>query len=200
MAGKQFMLDVHKETDKSWEEWISLLEEDCGKSCTFDQLVDYLREVQVLEEKWVPVIASMYEQRLGRNPVGLTKDVGFQIGVRRSLPLSKEEAWDFLTSREGLKLWIGDLESLPMQAGSVFHSKEGVTGKLRVVKFQEKLRLSWKREEWDNPSALQIYLLASDTKKTTIAFHQDKLDDLYMRQVMKDHWEHVLNVIAHRYA
>jgi uncharacterized protein YndB with AHSA1/START domain len=78
----------------------------------------------------------------------------------------------------------------------LFKSKEGISGKLSVVKFQEKLRMSWQRKEWDNPSTLQIYLASTSANKTTIAFHQEKLDDLYMRQVMKDHWEQVLDAIA----
>ncbi len=196
MPGQQFLKDIEKETDKSWEEWTQILEVDCGKQCSFDQLVDYLRDVRELEEKWVPIIASMYGQRLGRKPVGQTKDVGFNIGVRRTLQLSKQEAWDYLTSLEGLKLWIGEVDSLPLKVGSLFKSKEGTSGKLSVVKFQEKLRMTWQRKQWDNPSTLQIYLASTSANKTTIAFHQEKLDDLYMRQVMKDHWEQVLDAIA----
>jgi len=31
-------------------------------------------------------------------PVGLTKDAGYQIGVRRTLPIHHEDAWRVLTS------------------------------------------------------------------------------------------------------
>ena len=32
-----------------------------------------------------------------KRPVGLTKDVGFQIGVRRTLPMQLDAAWHLLT-------------------------------------------------------------------------------------------------------
>jgi uncharacterized protein YndB with AHSA1/START domain len=40
--------------------------------------------------------------------VGQTKDVGFQIGARKTLAISPEQAWDLITSEAGLKLWLGD--------------------------------------------------------------------------------------------
>ncbi|MFN8594733.1 MAG: hypothetical protein U0559_00910 [Anaerolineae bacterium] len=42
-----------------------------------------------------------------RRSVGQTKDVGFEIGVRRMLATSPQPAWDALTSDDGLKLWLG---------------------------------------------------------------------------------------------
>ena len=43
------------------------------------------------------------------SPVGLTKDAGWQIGVRKTLPVALEDAWNLLVSEEGLSLWLGDL-------------------------------------------------------------------------------------------
>jgi hypothetical protein len=50
-------------------------------------------------------------------PVGLTKSAGFQIGVRRTLPMTQEKAWELLFSQEGLQIWLGDLSSFPLQKG-----------------------------------------------------------------------------------
>lgn len=44
-------------------------------------------------------------------------------------------------------------------------------------------------------TGLQIYLLSSSSGKTAVSFHQEKLDDLYMREVMKKHWEEIINRI-----
>lgn len=192
MPGVMFRTDVESETGLSWERWVKLLEENCGPAPTYDQLAEYLQERGVGPE-WVPIIADMYGERLGRKPVGQTMDVGFNVGIRRTAAIPKEEAWHHLVSPSGLKLWIGDVEPFPLQVGSVFQSKDGVSGKLGVVKPYEKLRMSWRRREWDNPSTLQITLLATKTGKTTFAFHQEKLEDVYMRYVMKRHWEKVVD-------
>ncbi|MEK8129953.1 SRPBCC domain-containing protein [Paenibacillus filicis] len=191
MPGQVFRRDIERETGKAWEQWLQWLEEDCGPGYSYDELTRYVQEVREADAKWAPILAAMYEQSLGRKPVGLTKNVGFNIGVRKTASLAKERLWSYLVSPDGLKLWIGDAEPFPIEVGSTFASKEGVTGRLSVVKPEEKLRLSWKREDWEHPSTLQIYVLPAVTGKTTVSFHQEKLDDLYMRHMMKQHWEQV---------
>jgi len=50
---------------------------------------------------------------------GKTKDVGWQVGARRTLPLELAEAWDLLTTQPWLHRWSGlaalDEEYLPDQ-------------------------------------------------------------------------------------
>ena len=42
-----------------------------------------------------------------RNEVGKTADVGYQIGVSRTLPFSEEAIWGLLLSPEGQATWLG---------------------------------------------------------------------------------------------
>jgi uncharacterized protein YndB with AHSA1/START domain len=121
------------------------------------------------------------------------KDRGFQIGVRRTLPLSKEQAWAFLTSSTGLHSWLGELASLPMEPGHRYLTQDGTSGEVRVVKPLEQLRLTWQRQDWPTPSTLQIRLLPAGPDKTTISFHQEKLEDMHVREEMKLRWEEVLS-------
>jgi uncharacterized protein YndB with AHSA1/START domain len=125
-------------------------------------------------------------------PVGHTASVRFQIGVRRSLPLSQEQAWRLLTSPQGRKLWLGDLEEVNFTVGHTYKTSEGTTGEICVVKPMEQLRLTWQPKEWPKPPTLQIRLLPSNTGKTTISFHQEKLEDEQRREEMKLRWEEVL--------
>ncbi|WP_261306133.1 SRPBCC domain-containing protein [Paenibacillus andongensis] len=127
-------------------------------------------------------------------PVGLTASVGFQIGVRRTLPFFQEETWELLTSTRGRKLWLGDAPSAQIVKGHKFATQEGTTGEFRVVKPQEQLRLSWQPAGFPNSSTLQIRLLpAASPGKTTISFHQEKLDTAEQREAMKVHWEEVIS-------
>lgn len=125
-------------------------------------------------------------------PVGQTAAAGFQIGVRRTLPIARELAWHLLTSQELVKMWLGTLPSLTLQAGHTFRTEEGICGEMRVVKPMEQLRLTWQRPEWSHPSTLQIRLLSSQPDKTTVSFHQEKLADSFVREEMKRYWEGVL--------
>lgn len=125
--------------------------------------------------------------------VGLTASVGFQIGVRRTLPFFQEEAWELLTSTQGRKLWLGDADSVEIVKGHKFVTQEGTTGEFRVVKPLEQLRLTWQPADFPNTSTLQIRLLsAASSGKTTISFHQDKLESAERREEMKAHWEEVI--------
>ncbi|MDF2716157.1 MAG: ATPase [Paenibacillus sp.] len=128
--------------------------------------------------------------------IGQTASTGFQIGVRRTLPISRQEAWDYMMSPEGLRLWIGDVPALDMQPGSIYESKEGNRGEMRVVKLHEQLRLTWQPKKWERSSTLQIRFLPAASGKTTISFHQEKLDGPMQREEMKLFWEDVIARIA----
>ena len=128
--------------------------------------------------------------------VGQTASAGFQIGVRRTLPISRQEAWDYMMSPEGLRLWIGDVQALGLQPGRAYESKEGNRGEMRVVKLHEQLRLTWQPERWERSSTLQIRFLPAASGKTTISFHQEKLDGPTQREEMKLFWEDVIARIA----
>jgi uncharacterized protein YndB with AHSA1/START domain len=127
--------------------------------------------------------------------VGQTASVGFQVGVRRTLPISPEQVWSFLTSPEGTKLWLGNVSPLSFNEGEVFTSDEGISGQLRIVKPFRQLRLKWGRKDWEKPSTLQIRLLSNHPDRTTISFHQENLDHPNTREQMKLYWENVLNAI-----
>jgi len=127
--------------------------------------------------------------------VGLTASTGYQVGVRRTMLISPEQAWAYLTSAEGLKLWIGTVSPLSFSVGETFRSVEGISGQFRVIKPYQQLRLRWAKKEWLEPSTLQIRLLSNQPDKTTISFHQENLDHPVTREQMKLHWEDVLAAI-----
>lgn len=127
--------------------------------------------------------------------VGQTASTGYQIGVRRTLPISPEQAWAFLVSIEGAKLWLGTVGPLHYSEGENFSSREGISGQFRVVKPLRQLRLKWGLKDWEKPSTLQIRLISDQPNKTTISFHQENLDHPSTRETMKLRWEGVLGQI-----
>jgi len=137
----------------------------------------------------------MYGQRVGRTPVGVTKDAGVQIGVRRTWETDPRKLWTFLMSPRGVPLWIGSVPEFRAEKGFAFASAEGVTGKIAVVHPFRKLRTTWKLPEWDRPSRLQITLLPARAGKTTVAIHQEMLEDVYIRELMRRRWEETLDRI-----
>lgn len=42
-----------------------------------------------------------------KKAVGLTKDAGWQFGLRKTFHFSQEYLWHFMFSNKGLKIWLG---------------------------------------------------------------------------------------------
>jgi hypothetical protein len=127
--------------------------------------------------------------------IGQTKDVGFQIGIRRTFPISPEKAWGFLFSENGLKIWLGELISGEFSINQDYQTKEGVIGSLKVFKLFSHIRLTWKKNGWQNITTLQIRIIASKSG-TTISFHQEKLLDENQRAKMKKYWGNILTKLT----
>lgn len=129
--------------------------------------------------------------------VGQTKDVGFQIGVRRTFSFSGDLAWDFLFLDEGLLIWLGKIDSDDIAPDNSYKTKEGIEGKISVLKPYSHIRLTWKRKDWENVSTLQIRVIPAK-EKTTISFHQDKLMNSGQREEMKSYWNKILEEIKNK--
>jgi len=130
--------------------------------------------------------------------VGQTKNVGFEVGARRTFPISVAEVWDFLFSEKGLKIWLGEIDPDNLDIGQVFQTEEGLEGRIRVIKLHSHIRLNWKTKEWENNSTLQIRLIPGRTK-TTISFHQEELLDSEQRKQMREYWNRVLDQFSYEF-
>lgn len=133
---------------------------------------------------------------MDNNEVGKTKDVGFEIGVRKTIPVSPDEAWNYLFSKDGVKLWLGELTpSMGLETGKQYQTSTGVAGTVKVLKHLSHIRLTWRKKDWSNTSTLQIRVIQARTG-TTISFHQECLLDSEQREAMKLHWTEVLEKIS----
>lgn len=129
--------------------------------------------------------------------IGQTKTVGFQVGVRRMFPISQEEAWNLVTSQDGLNVWLGESMFIILEPGQNYITKLG-SGEIRVVKPLQQLRLTWQKVGWEKASTVQVRIIPSSSNKTTISFHQEKLSDQNVREEMKKYWEKVLTELKER--
>ncbi|MNI22736.1 hypothetical protein D3C73_762980 [compost metagenome] len=141
---------LQEATGRTREDWMTILEQETVKSWSHEEIVDYLNKEYDVEVKWSELIACDYESKLQRKVVGQTASVGFQVGVRRTYPISQEQAWTLLTSPDGLKLWLGELSSFDLKVGQKYISKEGLFGELRVVKLYQQLRMTWQMADWES--------------------------------------------------
>ncbi|MDQ1909952.1 SRPBCC domain-containing protein [Paenibacillus sp. GD4] len=191
MPSSVFTNALREATGVSWEEWIIRLQRSVDPAWSHEQIKSYILSNHRVAEEWGEWLALLFGELLGRIPVGVTKDAGVQVGYRKTINIRKDQAWSYLTSLQGLALWLGTFSQFEWSKGFEFESQEGVTGKLTVVEPGLKLRMTYKRPEWETQSRLQLYFLATKTGKTTLAFHQEMLEDVYIRELMRRHWERV---------
>lgn len=123
---------------------------------------------------------------------GLTKDAGWQMGVRRTIPLPPDAAWEFLLG-EGLPLWLGRT-TLGREPREPYVTDQGVRGELRSRTEGRRVRLTWRPSDWSHDTTLQLTVLPAATG-ATIALHQERLADAAEREQMLAHWTSVLEDI-----
>ena len=124
---------------------------------------------------------------------GLTRDAGWEAGVRRTFPVALDEAWAFLLG-DGLALWLG-AAGLGREVGSAYRTSDGSTGTVRSFHDRRRIRLTWRPADWDHDTTLQLTVLPA-AAGTTIAFHQDRLAGPAERAAMLERWRQALDRIG----
>lgn len=117
---------------------------------------------------------------------GLTQDSGWQIGLKRTLPIPFEILWDWMLSKNGLNIWLGEGPDFRFQAGETYELDDGTRGKVRVYKINSHWRLTRQpnNPEYKRPSVIQIRILESGDN-TMLAFHEEHLPTQTERQARK---------------
>ena len=129
---------------------------------------------------------------------GLTKDAGWEMGVRQTVAAPLPAVWDFLLG-EGLPIWLGEIDALPAEKGASYATKDGVRGSIRSFTDQQRVRLSWQPDDWPHDTTLQVTVKES-AMGTTIGFHHEKLADRDERRMMLGHWKNVAAVIEKHFS
>jgi uncharacterized protein YndB with AHSA1/START domain len=132
-----------------------------------------------------------YEKSKSQRVVGQTKTSGFQIGVRRTFPVSVQDAWQFLTSTAGINIWLGELSTFSLTKGETYTTKDDTKGEVRVVNVGENIRLTWLPQNWQKASTVQVRTIPHGPN-TVISFHQEGLPGAKERENMRQHWRNVL--------
>ncbi|RZN36995.1 MAG: ATPase [Methanophagales archaeon ANME-1-THS] len=127
-----------------------------------------------------------------KNEIGKTKDVGYELGVRKPIPFSSDIIWSYFFSEKGIKIWLGELTSNDFEVGQLYKTRENIEGIIKVIKPYSHLRLTRKKKDWNNSSTLQVRFIIAKSG-TTVSFHQEKLLNSKQREEMKDYWNGILD-------
>lgn len=128
------------------------------------------------------------------NPVGLTKDAGWQIGVRRTIDVPPERLWDFITSVEGLREWIGEVDLFDWAVKASYTLPDGTHVEVRAYSPHSHVRLTWHPPAYPHASAIQVRVV-SKGDRSVLAFHQEHLPDQQAREERRTFFQKVLDKI-----
>jgi uncharacterized protein YndB with AHSA1/START domain len=127
---------------------------------------------------------------------GKTKAAGWQVGVRRTLPVPAESVWDFVTGPAGMHILVGEAVTTGDVQQQERKSETHIRYTLATVVRHSHLRMRWQLPHWQSHSILQIRVIPTGPEKTVLAMHQEKLADESTRSVMKLYWQNKIADIA----
>ena len=125
--------------------------------------------------------------------VGLTKDAGWEVGVRQTVSAPLPVVWEFLLGA-GLPIWLGEGQ-FRAEKGYQYAMADGVRGEVRSYTDGAKVRLTWRPDDWPHDTTLQITVKEAATG-TTIGIHHENLADRDERRMMLGHWKNVIADLA----
>lgn len=124
----------------------------------------------------------------------MTKDSGFQVGIRRTIAVPHARVWEFVFSRQGLNLWLGPSPGFSLNVGEHYELDDGAFGEVRVLNPGSHTRLTWQPGNYPRPSTIQVRIIDKGSK-TIIAFHQEHLPNAAARQKRREHFHGALEAI-----
>jgi uncharacterized protein YndB with AHSA1/START domain len=187
---------VRAATGRAWDEWVALLDERGATELSHKQIVAMLAAGLIESSWWRQSVANGYEKRTGKRVLGETADTGFQVGVRRTLPLAMDDAWRLLTSPEGVRAWLGDVRGFALEKGATYTTADGASGEVRVSSGRH-LRVTWQPPGWARASTIQVRVLPAGAR-TTLSFHEEHLPGAAAREERRRHFEAALDALQER--
>ncbi len=186
---------VREATGRGWDDWLEALDAAGAKDWDHKEIVAFLEREhgEATSTWWRQSITVGYEQTRGKRVLGETADTGFQVGVQKSVAVTPAEAWELIVSRP--ELWLGEGASVNFAEGERYHAP-GVAGEIRVVKPGDRLRMTWHPEDWSAPATFQFTLSETESGKTAVQAHLEKLPDADAREAMRARWRAALERIA----
>lgn len=127
--------------------------------------------------------------------VGQTRDAGFQIGVRRILPIEHKAAWRLLTSREGVRMWLGEIEG-ELAKGVAYRLSDDTIGHVSVFVRLSHLRITRQPQASARASTIQLRVIPNGDC-TTVAFHEEQLPRPDERAQRRIYYRAVLDQLEH---
>jgi uncharacterized protein YndB with AHSA1/START domain len=126
----------------------------------------------------------------------LTRDAGWQIGVSKTVDHPVEDVWSFITSPEGIAIWLGGGVTVLPEPGEGYETTDGVRGETRSLRDLDRLRLTWQPTGWRHETTLQLTVSPAGAGRARLGVHQERLANAEERGQQRTHWRGVINALV----
>lgn len=122
-------------------------------------------------------------------PFGLTRDAGWELGVRTAIPLLVDDAWPLLVE-EWLPRWLG-VDAVPTLVGAPLRQGRREVGRVAGYHIGTRVRVRWDQPGTADETVFQV-TLEPDGEATIVSLRQERLADAAERDRLREHWTRVL--------
>lgn len=186
---------VEKATQKSWSEWIDILNRAGAQSLSHREIVRILAQKHRLSLWWQQMVTNAYEIYIGRRIEGQNQKGLYSLTVTKTLPVDAKKYWQWLLSTEGINHWLKPLSPVAINPGQEYEVRGEIFGQIRTVKPQKSIRLRWQDAEWPKPTTVQLLVVARSKGKCLFAITHDGLASSAIKTKMRHHWRGIVDSI-----
>ena len=181
-------LSVEKATGRNWDSWIALLDKVGARTWSHQEIVKLLIKKYNLGPWWQQWVAIGYEVHIGVRVPGQNAKGQYSLVVTKSVRIDSKKVWNFLTSPEGLSLWLRPLSEFEVKPGQSFEAEGGYFGEIRTVKKYSRVRLTFQDTEWSDSTTVQLTLVARLKNSTMVAIQHEKLKTARLKSEFRERW------------
>lgn len=180
---------VEKATQRTWDEWISILNKLGANVLTHQEIVQILARRYKLNLWWRQQVTMGYEIHIGRKIPGQNAKGLYSMTVTKTFPVDQKSMWKILTSPEGSRLWLKPMSDMAFIPKTPYEVEGGIFGEIRTLKAPLRMRLTWQDSDWEKPTILQIYIAPRTSHKCLLSFQQDGLKTVHLKEQMRTYWQ-----------
>jgi uncharacterized protein YndB with AHSA1/START domain len=194
--GRVSSASVFKATQKSWAEWVSLLDKAGARTWTHQEIVAYLKKRYKLGPWWQQGVTGGYEMAIGRRGEGQNTKGEFTITATKSLPVAAKKVWKFLVSDSGQAIWLKPLYLATIEAGQSFETSDGYFGEIRTIKKEHRIRMTWQDPDWTSKTVVHVTLFPRPGEKSILVIDHTQIKDLRVEAKMRKRWRDSIDELA----
>jgi uncharacterized protein YndB with AHSA1/START domain len=183
---------ILKHTGKTWDVWIETLKKAGALNLTHKEIVQLLKTKYKLKPWFQQIVTGGFEVHTGRRREGENEKGEYTVTVTKTLPVDQKTLWKFITSQDGLNVWLKPMDEFKIVKGASFEVIGGIFGEVRTFKPPMQLRLRWEDSDWAKKSVVQVYVIARPKNKCMFGLTHEGLANPRIKERQRSYWKNVV--------